>query len=39
MRLISHISMRIHCARSGTSMPSSCSVASENASSLNSGDA
>ena len=37
-RFISHMSMRIHCARSGTSMPSSFSVASENTSSLNSGD-
>ena len=36
-RFTSHISMRIHWARSGTSMPSSCSIASENASSVNSG--
>ena len=39
MRLSSHMSMRIHVARGGTSMPRSFSVASENTSSLNSGDA
>ena len=39
MRLSSHISMRIHVARSGISTPSSRSVASENASSVNSGEA
>ena len=38
-RFSSHMSMRIHCARSGTSMPRSDSVANENANSLNSGEA
>ena len=39
MRFSSHISMRIQVARSGTSMPSNFSVARENASSLNNGEA
>ena len=40
MRLSSHMSMRIQVARSGTSMlEQGFSVASENASSLNSGEA
>ena len=39
MRFSSDMSMRIHVARGGTSMPSSCSVASEKTSSLKSGDA
>ena len=37
IRLSSHMSMRIQVARGGISTPSSASVASENASSLNSG--
>ena len=39
MRFISVMSMRIHVARSGISTPSSFSTVSENASSLNSGEA
>ena len=41
IRLSSHSNMRIHCARGGMSpsMPSSVSVASENTSSLKSGEA
>ena len=38
IRFSSHSSMRIQVARSGTSTPSSCSAASENTSSLKSGD-
>ena len=38
MRFSSHISMRIHVARGGTSISSSFSVASENTSSLNRGE-
>ena len=39
MRLSSLMSMRIHTARGGTSMPRSFSVVREKASSLNSGEA
>ena len=38
MRFSSHMSMRIHVARGGTSISSSFSVASENTSSLKRGD-
>ena len=38
MRLSSHISIRIHVARSGISRPRSFSVANEKTSSLNIGD-
>ena len=39
MRFSSHISMRIHTARGGSSRPSSVSVAIEKANSVNSGEA